>query len=257
QSPCAQGGELTCLNCHGMHEGDPRGQLRPDRLGAAACTQCHTEFTAVQAQARHARHPAGASLPECVDCHMPKLVYGVLDTHRSHRIEVPSPARAAQQERPDACTQCHVDRTRTWARDAEARMWPSSARAGATTRSDERGWSEVETQLFAGDPIERALAAAALGRPVSAAAAQPRRIALLLAVMVCDPYPAIRHLALRSVRALVRDPVLERFVPEQPEQARREQLAALRARYTLSAAELEHTEGLRAQASALAIDIGE
>ena len=37
-------GGLTCTSCHGMHEGDPRGQIRARFAGANAdqmCTQCH------------------------------------------------------------------------------------------------------------------------------------------------------------------------------------------------------------------------
>ena len=45
QSRCARKGALTCTTCHGMHEGDPRGQLRAGLRGAAAdqmCTRCHS-----------------------------------------------------------------------------------------------------------------------------------------------------------------------------------------------------------------------
>jgi hypothetical protein len=153
---------------------------------------------------------------------------------------------------------CHVERTRAWARDAQARLWPANAAlpAAAPQVEPDHAWSEVETRLFAGDPIERALAASALGRSVPAAR-QERRIALLLAAIEDDPYPAIRHLALRSARALLRHPTLEGFVPEQPQAARHTQLAGLRARFALQDDERRHSEALRAQAQALAIDIGE
>jgi hypothetical protein len=295
QSPCAQRGALTCLSCHGMHEGDPRGQLRPDKLGAAQCTQCHAELAVSGAQRAHARHPEPSALPSCVDCHMPSVVYGVLDVHPSHRIELPDPARDAAAQRPDACTLCHVDQTRAWASRQRDVLWPrldatrgvhgagapprsdaarglhgaaapprsdatrgvhgaaapprsDAARglhgaaapprsdatrgvhgAGAPPRSDAarglhgaaapprsdaaRGlhgagaslpeasaWSEAETQLFAGDPVERALAAHALGRRAPPRSDE-RHTALLLEVMQYDPYPAVRHLALRSLRA--------------------------------------------------------
>ena len=110
---------------------------------------------------------------------MPRVVYGVLDVHRSHRIEVPNAARDAAAGRPTACALCHVDRDRA-----------------------------VPDALFAGDPVARAVAADALGRaPFIAAAAPPeaaraRRAGLLLEVMARDRYPAIRHLAWRALRRL-------------------------------------------------------
>jgi hypothetical protein len=291
QSPCAQRGALTCLSCHGMHEGDPRGQLRPDKLGAAQCTQCHAELAASGAQRAHARHPAPAALPSCVDCHMPSVVYGVLDVHPSHRIELPDPARDAAAQRPDACTLCHVDKTRAWASRQRDALWPRSnlARAvpgaGAPPRSDVAGtdapphsdatravpgadaslpeasaWSEAETQLFAGDPVERALAAHALGRRAPPRTDE-RHAALLLEAMQHDPYPAVRHLALRALRArsgahelsaLLRD-----FIPESSPEARARSLSAARARFTLATPAAEHARALRARAQTLAIDIGE
>lgn len=255
-SACAQRGELTCLSCHGMHEGDPRGQLRPSRRGAAMCTSCHPAFESEGAQAAHARHPPGPELPSCVDCHMPKLVYGVLDAHVSHRIERPSAARAAKAERPDACTQCHIDRTRDWAVHEERRLWGTTPAHDRVTPPAE-AISEVERQLFAGDPIARALAADALGRARSRAA-RARRVALLLDVMERDPYPAIRHFALRSARRLLEgDPTLERFVPEIPAAQRSAQLEPLRSRFSLPPQLDARIQALRAQSRHLDIEIGE
>src|SRR6185295_12705340 len=97
QSPCTQRGSLTCISCHGMHDGDPRGQLRPSaarEAGDGACTACHDQLASVEAKARHSHHDAAGAGARCADCHMPRIVYGVLDIHRSHRIEIPDPVRA-------------------------------------------------------------------------------------------------------------------------------------------------------------------
>jgi hypothetical protein len=255
-----------------MHEGDPRGQLRPDKLGAAQCTQCHADLADAGAQRAHARHPAPGALPECTDCHMPRVVYGVLDVHPSHRIELPEPARDAATRRPDACTLCHVDQTRAWAIRQRDALWPRAA--GAQARApmvveENAAWSEVETQLFAGDPVERALAAHALGRAPEGA--EERQAALLLEVMQHDPYPAVRHMAWRSLRARLGEaeydhdrerersphPLVRDYVPESPPSARARSLSAARARFTLSATDAEHASALRARALTLAIDIGE
>jgi len=178
QSACARKGGLTCTSCHGMHDGDPRGQIRARFAGAAAnqmCTQCHAQLAVPAALAQHARHDPAAAGASCVGCHMPRIVYGVLDIHRSHRIEVPRP----RQDRPDACTLCHV-----------------SGVAG-------RAAAPIEA-MFTDDPVGRAVAADALGRaPVFSPDERARRVGALLADMEGDAYPAVRHIAWRSVRRLI------------------------------------------------------
>jgi predicted CXXCH cytochrome family protein len=200
QSRCAQQGALTCTTCHGMHEGDPRGQLRAGLRGADAdrmCTSCHAALAEPRAAARHTHHDAAGAGARCVSCHMPRVVYGVLDVHRSHRIEIPEPARAAASGRPDACTGCHVTETPAWAAAARARSWgrePSPANAAPSPRD----------ALFAGDPITRAVSADALGRaqvPL-APAERASRVGALVEAMTGDAYPAVRHLAWRALERL-------------------------------------------------------
>jgi hypothetical protein len=191
---------------------------------------------------------------------MPKIVYGVLDVHPSHRIESPSPAQQAADDRPDACTQCHIDKTRAWAAAAYDRMFGAKqARQVAleAVSSPAPALSEVERQLFAGDPIQRSLAAAALAREVSAST-RSRRLALLLEVMDNDPYPAVRHLAQRSARHLLSNAaLLDGYVPETPRAQRSRALSTPRARFPLLANDALAIQTLRAQAQERAIEIGE
>ncbi|HVU49312.1 MAG TPA: multiheme c-type cytochrome [Polyangia bacterium] len=182
QSRCAREGQLTCTSCHGMHEGDPRGQVRARFRGAGAdgmCTQCHAALADAATSARHSRHAERDGV-RCVSCHMPRIVYGVLDIHRSHRVEIPDAAGAAAAGRPDACAGCHVER-------AFAGGAPSTLEA-----------------LVSGGPVTRAVAADALGRAQVTldAAARRRREAALLDTMASDAYPAVRHLAARALGRL-------------------------------------------------------
>jgi predicted CXXCH cytochrome family protein len=206
QSPCTMRGPLTCISCHGMHEGDPRGQIRTSLAGTKEnrmCTGCHPSLVAPEAVARHAHHdPAGAG-GACVGCHMPRIVYGVLDVHRSHRIEIPDPARAAAAGRPDACTGCHVDRTVAWAETAARTFWGGDRYPETVAVA---GGSSPREAIFGGEPVARAVAAAALGRAPASADGDDRaaRLGILLDVMANDRYPAVRHLAWRSLRRLSR-----------------------------------------------------
>jgi hypothetical protein len=267
QSPCAQRGALTCTSCHGMHDGDPRGQLRPAAAAGAgdgACTGCHPALAADAAKARHAHHDAAGPGVRCVACHMPRMVYGVLDIHRSHRIEVPDPARAASFGRPDACTGCHVDQTAAWAAAAIARLW---GRPPAGDASPAAGAAGPLAAILSGDPIERAVAADALGRaaaPAGAPALAARR-GLLLDVMINDDYPAVRHLAWRALGRLsdgqaARPLRAIDYDPTGPAGERRRAGEAVRAALppaALSAPEAAVSARLRAQARMAAIEIGE
>ncbi len=132
RSPCARGG-MTCTSCHGMHEGDPRGQLRPETTGDGACTGCHGELAAPAAAERHAGHRSVA----CADCHMPRIVYGLVRVHRSHRVESPVPS--LDETRPDACTLCHADRSLAWAVDGAARLFGEAQNVPASAGPPERG----------------------------------------------------------------------------------------------------------------------
>jgi hypothetical protein len=193
-----------------MHEGDPRGQLRPTALGDAACTQCHDALADTTRAAAHSRHGAGDGGVRCVDCHMPRIVYGLVDAHRSHRIESPDPAAHTRDGRPDACTLCHVDASRAWAIAATARLF-TTRDAPAQHADDETprraDFPEIARLLAGGDPIERALAAAALGRaenaPVGGSASHARRLARLLRALEDERFPAIRRIAARSAARLV------------------------------------------------------
>ena len=121
----------------------------------------------------------------------------------------------------------------------------------------------VETQLFAGDPIQRAIAAQALGKTGHGFPSKPlaRTTALLLEVMEHDPYPAVRRLAARSLAAVAPAHARElaAFVPETPPTYRTRFVRAIRDKLgdTLPALSQETMVLLRAQASSQAIDIGE
>lgn len=201
-SPCFAGGELSCLSCHAMHRGDPRGQLAPEKPGDALCTSCHAEIG--RDIAAHTKHAPESSGSRCVECHMPRIAYGILDIHRSHRIEVPDPRRDAELARPNACTLCHLDRSALWAASERAKLWgldptpPARRGDGAPLEVP-----DALAQLLAGDAVQRAVAARAFGR--ADAAASPRERAADIAALLLtlgDGYPGIRWIARRSLLEL-------------------------------------------------------
>jgi predicted CXXCH cytochrome family protein len=177
QSKCAQRGGLTCTSCHGMHEGDPRGQIRARFAGDASdrmCTQCHAALAAPAALKEHAHHDPAGEGARCVGCHMPRIVYGVLDIHRSHRIDSPKPGVPGRH--PEACSLCHL--------------------AGVGDRPGAMA-------IFSADPVMRAVYADAFGSaPAFSKDERASRMSGLLDLMVNDNFPAVRDLAWRGVRRL-------------------------------------------------------
>lgn len=202
QSPCYAGGELTCLSCHSMHSGQIEGQLTPEMRGDRACTQCHAELEKnIQA---HTHHTADSSGSRCLDCHMPRIVYGVLSIHRSHRIESPDVARDVQAGRPNACTLCHADRSAGWAAEAMRRFWGTRYQA-PRARPDQAPLDGPEAliSLHAGDAVTRAVTVSALGRSNSALPVRERAVLLgNLLVAFGDAYPAVRQLGRASALSL-------------------------------------------------------
>ena len=119
-------------------------------------------------------------------------------------------------------------------------------------------------KLLSGDPIERAVAADALGRTRAPAGAPALavRTGLLLDAMANDDYPAVRHLAARALGRLVPSlPALAAYDPNDDRSAARraavERVRASLPPSSVTAPDPARTRRLRDAASAVAIDIGE
>ena len=182
-----QAGGLTCEHCHALHGGDPRGMITKEMRGPQACASCHAAI--VQNAAAHAKHRPGSSGTDCYACHLPKIVYGLMDVHPTHRISIPDPSRAWTYEMPDACTLCHLDKTAAWA----------EASLGRSARPPpDAGFAVPETlrALLSGDVVQRAVAVRALGE------GDLWTIPFFLLAME-DNYGAVRHFAVRGLRAVV------------------------------------------------------
>lgn len=230
QSPChgeGAAGGLGCNHCHDMHGDRPNMQPRAGRAGAAACVDCHTMPSA---------HGGHGEAVDCQGCHMPRITYGLLEGMISHRITSPDPAAwIGRHDQPDACTQCHVDRSRAW---AAARL-PALGLKGSTPAGEEapeEAWaSRVLLDVYGGDPVQRVLAIHALTRPGVPVAAQIRRPWLVDALE--DEYPAVRWFAWRALRSVAAEApadasvqaTLERYDPHAEAAARLPVVDALRA----------------------------
>jgi len=195
--------DLTCISCHDMHGGDPRGMIQPEMRGNRGCLQCHEKIgRTVRA---HTHHEAAGSGSGCYACHMPPTTYGLLAIHPSHRITNPDPARAWRHDMPEACTLCHTNRTAAWAA-RETRRQYRLAMPEDLPRGRSFGFAESVRTLLGGDVVQRAVAVNALTQEASYtadAAARLWAVPFLLLTME-DRYPAVRHFAYRGLSILCR-----------------------------------------------------
>lgn len=200
-SPCYTGkpGGLGCNHCHDMHGDDPDGQVRLGRRGAGGCVSCHSAATLSGASASGGHGGHGGAV-DCDGCHMPRITYGLLQGMMSHRITSPDPGRwVGRDDQPDACTQCHVDRSRSWAAAAMADLGFQGTPPGAAHPSE--SWApRVLLDLHGGDPLQRNLAAHALARP-EATGDPELRLAWLVDGLE-DEYPSVRWFAWQGIRVL-------------------------------------------------------
>ncbi len=254
QSRCATEGSLTCTDCHAMHDGDPRGQIRPSMRGDAMCTRCHDELASERTRLDHVSiSPAierEHARVECVDCHMPRVVYGLREAHRSHRIDVPRPTADRSHDRLDACALCHLDGGHS-----------DGGHSNGGGPPDELAARPID-DLFAGDPIQRVIVASALGRVDPEAPDVPfttaERSASLLETMRDDRYPGVRSVAFASLRAITSTPMTTTaFSPTGSQRVRNGEVLQIAETLSITVPPPDLHASLRARASERAIEIGE
>jgi hypothetical protein len=219
-SGCYQRGELSCLSCHVLHQ--PADDPRPRREWAndqlrrvdedRTCLQCHPSFAADVAA--HTHHAPGSGGSRCYDCHMPHTAYALLKGVRNHRIASPSVANELATGRPNACSQCHLDKTLQWTAEW-LREWygiDSPELAG-----DDTAVAAGVVWSLKGDAAQRALVAWNFGWAEARAAAGDDWMAPYLAQLLDDPYEAVRRIALRSLRQVPGNEAVELDVLAGPE----------------------------------------
>jgi hypothetical protein len=198
ESGCYQRGELSCLSCHSMHRyAEPADQLAPDAIGDAACLACHEDFsTRVAAHTRHALESAGS---RCDNCHMPHTTFGLFGAMRSHRVDSPSVTVSAETGRPNACNLCHLDRSLSWAAEHLTDWYGQPA---VVLDAQQRELAAGVLWSVKGDAVQRAIAGWHMGWEPAQRASGRKWMGAYLAVLLADPYLAVRRVAQRSLSTL-------------------------------------------------------
>ena len=234
---------VGCTECHSAHT----GKLKAD--GNAVCTQCHQpagnpRFPGAAGgfdAASHHFHQPGSAGAQCTACHMPSKNYMQIQARPDHSLRIPRPDLSVSIGTPNACTQCHSDRSAQWAADRVAAWY-------GPDRRQEPHFGSAFSAARAGRPGSLpAVAAIAADREqpgiVRASALELLRNDARIGAEVRieatrDPDPEIRAAAADSLEAL---PAVQRLNGLQPllaDPLRAVRIAAARSLSSLPAAQI-------------------
>jgi predicted CXXCH cytochrome family protein len=195
---------VVCSDCHEPHSAKLKAE------GAQICGQCHDnqKFSSI----RHTGHSDAAGNPSCIDCHMPARTYMVIDKRHDHSFRIPRPDLSHTTGAPNACQDCHINKTSLWAADA-IKQWHGP------NRKSFQDWGETFATARKGDPAARAGLIALINDPKKPAIIRataldevsrfPSQDALLSAEKALqDPAPLIR---VAAIRVLAHKPAEQRI----------------------------------------------
>ena len=110
---------VTCSDCHDAH--DQKVKVGRDDV----CSSCHQPERF--ATRKHHFHREGGRGASCVACHMRTETYMVVDPRHDHSLRAPRPdltVALGRENAPNACNDCHRDRSAQWAAQAVRKWYP-------------------------------------------------------------------------------------------------------------------------------------
>jgi tetratricopeptide (TPR) repeat protein len=116
-SPCVKSGKLDCLHCH---TSSGRFKFKGTKANNA-CMPCHAEH--VKNPTKHTHHKPDSTGNSCIACHMPMTEFARM-RRSDHSMLPPTPAATIAFKSPNACNNCHKDKSPQWA-DKWVRKWRS------------------------------------------------------------------------------------------------------------------------------------
>jgi tetratricopeptide (TPR) repeat protein len=100
---------VRCSNCHNPHSG------KILFAGNQLCLQCHAKKYDDPSHTFHVINTAGS---ECKNCHMPGKFFMGNDMRYDHIFRAPRPDLSVKSGTPNACNNCHSNKSAQWAADA-------------------------------------------------------------------------------------------------------------------------------------------
>jgi predicted CXXCH cytochrome family protein len=184
---------VVCKDCHEPHSGKVYVQ------GNALCYRCHMA-SEYGTRKHHFHDPAGEGA-SCFECHMHERTYMVIDPRRDHSIRIPRPDLSDKLGTPNACNQCHDDKSTAWATQYLKQWYGQdlldTEHYGEIFWAGRQSYPEAREGLIrlAGDrdqpPMVRATAVSLLGNYPEASTTE------LLRLICTDSDPLVRYAVLR------------------------------------------------------------
>jgi predicted CXXCH cytochrome family protein len=208
QSKMYQAG-VVCKDCHEPHS----GKIYVD--GNALCYRCH--MASEYGPRKHHFHDPSKEGASCMECHMHERTYMVVDPRRDHSIRIPRPDLSKKLGTPNACNQCHQDKSIQWASDY-LRQWYGQdlldqKHYGETFWAGRMRYPEAQQELLrlgadrGQAPMIRATAISLLGGYPNAPTLN------LLKQTVTDPDPLVRYATLTVVEMSEPEVIRDLTVP--------------------------------------------
>jgi tetratricopeptide (TPR) repeat protein len=197
---------VKCTDCHNAHS------LKLKVEGNILCLNCHVKEDYDTPE--HHFHEMETEAALCISCHMTGRIYMGNDFRRDHSFRIPRPDQSVNYNTPNACSECHDDKSNQWAADAVVEWYGqerayhfSDALTWGSTRSHEAVPSLIALIENTEQPdIARATAIWYLGQIGTQEAVQT------ILNQLNDPAPTIK---IESMNALmnVQMPDLVQWIP--------------------------------------------
>ncbi|WP_424968240.1 multiheme c-type cytochrome [Dinoroseobacter sp. S375] len=226
---------VACTDCHNPHT----AQVISDTN--TVCTQCHSpagnpDFPSLPLAdydtPAHHFHEIGSEGAQCKSCHMIERDYMGIDGRRDHSFRVPRPDLTVRTGAPNACNDCHTDRSAEEMADILQARSPESRHRGphfadvfARARVAPQSTAEnivALTEYLELPGIVRATALELL-HPIATPDLASRMVPLL-----SDPDPLVRAAAIPVQRAAPNTERAPRLAPLLADPARSVRMAAAR-----------------------------
>jgi predicted CXXCH cytochrome family protein len=106
--------KLRCIDCHDPHRAIGPAWTRTPEQDDASCLRCHEPYRDSGKRQAHTHHTPGSEGDRCMNCHMPRMHEGLDQLVRTHTIFSPTKAALIEQNGPNACNLCHLDKPIDW-----------------------------------------------------------------------------------------------------------------------------------------------
>ena len=187
---------VNCKDCHEPHSGNIYVQ------GNALCYRCH--IASEYGGRKHHFHDPAQEGALCYECHMHERTYMQVDPRRDHSLRIPRPDLSEKLGTPNACNQCHPDKSIKWATEYLKQWYGDKLLAtnhyGEVFYDARKNYPSAVPGLKSlaenreNAPMIRATAASLLGNFAGDENTE------FLGKMMSDPDPLIRYAALNAIQ---------------------------------------------------------